>query len=110
MIHHFSYTSSPIIKRPSMREKDIGLKKKKSNMVFFLRFSEISLRTKITPFSTRCLESCQISLKPETTINVEVITKRWKERGFKSTASWNLSGVNTTPENMNFFSKNTADT
>ncbi len=93
-----------------MKERDIGQKNKKLNMQSFLRFSGISLRIDKHLSSIRCSESCRTLSKLETIISAEAITKRWRGKGLKSTASLILSKANTTHGNMNYFLKNTVDT
>lgn len=110
MIHHTFYTKSTIMKKLFMKERDIGLKKKKLNMVSFFKFSGISFRIERILFWIRSLEWCQILWKPEITTNVEVITRRCKGSDFKLTAFWTPSKANTTLENINFFLKNTVVT
>lgn len=90
-----------------MKEKDIGLKKKKLNTESFFKSLETNSKIRRILYLIKCLESCPTLLKPEIIINVEVIIKKWRDKDLRSTAFQIQSEANIILVNTSYFMKNT---
>lgn len=86
LTHPSFYINYTIIKKLFMKEKGIGLKKKKLNTESFFKSLETNSKIRRILYLIKCLESCPTLLKPEIIINVEVIIKKWRDKDLRSTA------------------------